>query len=123
MATGDRDGGLEAHRGSSGIKPELFTVDQAQQQTVAIADTIEIMRTLGHRYSDQAVLCSGNEKLSNLAQELEGLGFLGSLFKRPEVKDALTLLSLLTDRRATGLVRISCWPEFAMSCLIESYHR
>jgi UvrD-like helicase C-terminal domain/PD-(D/E)XK nuclease superfamily len=119
MATGDRGGGLESQRGSSGLKPELCTVDQAQQQTVAIADTIEVMCTLGHRYSDQAVLCSGNEKLSNLAQDLEQLGvpvlFLGSLFERPEIKDALSLLSLLTDRRATGLVQVACWPEFAMS--------
>jgi superfamily I DNA/RNA helicase len=119
MATGDHDSGLDAQRGSSGHQPELCTVDQAHQQTVAIADTIEAMRTLGHCYSDQAVLCTGNEKLSNFAQDLESLGvpvlFLGSLFERPEVKDALTLLSLLTDRRATGLVRIACWPEFAMS--------
>jgi superfamily I DNA/RNA helicase/CRISPR/Cas system-associated exonuclease Cas4 (RecB family) len=118
MATGDHGSGLEAQRGSSELKPELCTVDQAHQQTMAIADTIDVMCTLGHRYSDQAVLCSGNEKLSNLAQDLERLGmpvlFLGSLFERPEIKDALSLLSLLTDRRATGLVRVACWTEFAM---------
>jgi superfamily I DNA/RNA helicase len=77
------------------------------------------MRDRGNDYRDQVVLCTGNEKLSNLAQDLERLGvpvlFLGSLFERTEVKDALTLLSLLTDRRAKGLVRIACWPEFVMS--------
>ena len=36
--------------------------------------------------------------------------FLGSLFERPEVKDMLALLSLLTDKRAMGLVRIATWP-------------
>jgi hypothetical protein len=47
-----------------------------------------------------------------------GLNFvqvpLGSLFERSEVKDALALLSMLTDQRAMGLVRIACLPEFAM---------
>lgn len=119
MAAGDPNSGLEAQRGSCGNEPELYTVDQSHHQTVAIADTIEAMRAEGHCYRDQAVLCTGNEKLSKLAQDLERLGlpvlFLGSLFERPEVKDAFALLSMLTDRRATGLVRIACWPEFAMS--------
>jgi hypothetical protein len=41
--------------------------------------------------------------------------FLGSLFERAEVKDLLALLSVLVDRRAMGLVRIACWPDFRMS--------
>lgn len=118
MAVGDHHSRLEAQRGPCGHEPELCTVDQAHQQTVALSDAIEVMHIEGHRYRDQAVLCTGNEKLSNLAQDLERLGvpvlFLGSLFERPEVKDAFALLSMLTDRRATGLVCIACWPEFAM---------
>ena len=119
MVAGDLDSGLEAQRGSNGFKPELFTVDTAQNQTVTLADNIEEMLSQGHNYQDQAVLCTGNEKLSNLAQDLERLKvpvlFLGSLFERPEIKDVLSLLSLLTDRRAKGLVRIACWPEFDIS--------
>lgn len=118
MAVGDSDSILEADRGSGGYEPRLYTVDQAHQQTVAIADKIEAMRSQGHRYRDQAVLCTGNEKLSNLAQDLECLGvpvlFLGSLFERREIKDVLALLSILIDRRAIGLVRLACWTEFAM---------
>ncbi|RZI38967.1 DNA helicase UvrD, partial [Herbaspirillum sp. HC18] len=34
---------------------------------------------------------------------------------RAEVKDLLALLSVLVDRRAMGLVRIACWPDFTMS--------
>ena len=75
------------------------------------------MRRAGHDYRDQAVLCTGNEKLSTLGQELERLGipvlFLGSLFDRPEVKDLIAFLSILSDRRAMGLIRVACWPEFA----------
>src|SRR6202000_72994 len=87
--------------------------------TVVLADTIEAMRVAGHRYRDQVVLCTGNEKLAELGQHLERLGipvlFLGSLFERPEVRDLFALLGMLNDDRATGLVRIACWPEFEMA--------
>jgi hypothetical protein len=54
-----------------------------------------------------------------MGQKLEMLDipvlFLGSLFERPEVKDLLSLVSLLVDRRAMGLVRTACLPEFEMT--------
>src|SRR5258708_9788235 len=85
---------------------------------VAVAEAIEEMRQFGYDYRDQALLCTGNDRLSALGQELERLSiptlFLGSLFERPEIKDLLALLSILTDRRAMGLVRIGCWPEFML---------
>ena len=73
----------------------------------------------GRPFREQAVLCTGNEKLSEIGRDLGLLGvpvlFLGSLFERPEVKDLLAFLSLLVDGRGTGLVRVGCWPEFAMA--------
>ncbi|HFE44603.1 MAG TPA: ImmA/IrrE family metallo-endopeptidase, partial [Nannocystis exedens] len=118
MKVGDDDSGLESERGPNGHLPELRMVDQSPQQTVVLADAIEEMRRDGYAYRDQAVLCTGNEKLSELGQDLERLGvsvlFLGSLFERPEVKDLLSLLTILSDRRAMGLVRAACMPEFAM---------
>ncbi|MGY2932051.1 superfamily I DNA/RNA helicase [Bradyrhizobium sp. GM6.1] len=119
MRAGDADSGLEADRGGTGQKPELRTVQRAEQQQVALADAIKAVCREGHAYRDQAVLCTGNEKLSTIGQDLERLGvpvlFLGSLFERAEVKDLLALLSVLVDRRAMGLVRIACWPDFTMS--------
>jgi hypothetical protein len=119
MRAGDADSGLEADRDASGHRPELRTVQRAEHQQVALADAIEELRREGHAYRDQAVLCTGNEKLSTIGQDLERLGvpvlFLGSLFERSEVKDLLALLSILVDRRAMGLVRIACWPDFATS--------
>jgi hypothetical protein len=41
--------------------------------------------------------------------------FLGSLFERTEIKDLVAVLMLLVDRRAMGLIRTACWPEFAMA--------
>jgi len=119
MRAGDADSGLEADREANGHRPELRTVQRAEQQQVALGDAIEELRREGHTYRDQAVLCTGNERLSTIGQDLERLGvpvlFLGSLFERAEVKDLLALLSVLVDRRAMGLVRIACWPDFKMS--------
>ncbi|HHZ8328449.1 TPA: UvrD-helicase domain-containing protein [Pseudomonas aeruginosa] len=119
MRAGDAESGLEAERDANGHRPELRTVQRAEQQPVALADAIEKLRCEGYAYRDQAVLCTGNEKLSTIGQDLERLGvpvlFLGSLFERSEVKDLLALLSILVDRRAMGLVRIACWPDFTMS--------
>jgi superfamily I DNA/RNA helicase len=118
MKVGDKQSDLESDRGPGGQNPEVRTANRAPLQTVTLADTIEEMRAAGHRYREQAVLCTGNEKLSDLGNDLERLGvpvlFLGSLFERPEVKDLFAFLTILTDRRATGLVRIACWPEFSM---------
>lgn len=119
MKVGDSDSSLESDRGPSGNTPELRLADQSPQQTVAIADTIEEMRRGGCAYRDQAVLCTGNERLSQIGQDLERMGipvlFLGSLFERPEVKDLLSLLTIITDRRAMGLVRVACMTDFEMS--------
>ena len=113
------DGKLNAKRESIGASMELRTVDRIEHQTCAIADAIDELRQQGYSYRDQAILCTGNEKLSKLAVELESVGvpvlFLGSLFERPEVKDLLSFLSLLTDRRAIGLLRIGRQSDFRMS--------
>jgi superfamily I DNA/RNA helicase len=119
MKAGDGGGTLEAERGPSGHAPEHRAVTESRQQPVALADTIEEMRASGFPYRDQAVLCTGNEKLVSFGHELERLGipvlFLGSLFERDEVKDLLAILSILTDRRAMGLTRVACTADFTMA--------
>jgi len=118
MKASHGNGSLAAERGAGGNATEHLLVGRAEEQTVALADTIEAMRAAGYNYRDQAVLCTGNEKLSFLARDLERLGipvlFLGSLFERLEIKDLLALLSILTDRRAMGLVRLACSSDFSM---------
>jgi superfamily I DNA/RNA helicase len=110
---------MAAHRGPSGFRPEYRTTDMAEHEIGAVAEAIEEMRNLGFSYRDQALLCSGNERLGRIAAGLESLGipvlYLGSLFERSEVKDLLSLLSLLTDRRAMGLVRVGTMPAVPLS--------
>jgi superfamily I DNA/RNA helicase len=118
MKTGGQDARLSSQRSPSGFAPEIRTVDQAEEMTVALAESIAAVRAAGHDYRDQAVLCRGNEKLAELGLDLERLGipvlFLGSLFERPEIKDLVALLSILSDRRAMGLVRVACWPGLSL---------
>ncbi|MCH5514643.1 UvrD-helicase domain-containing protein [Pseudomonas syringae] len=123
MSTADGNESLDADCGQSGNLPEVITVDNGSLLTPAIADRIQELLRSGYSYRDQAVLCRGNDRLSDVGRELERAGipvlFLGSLFERPEVKDLVSILSLLVDRRAMGLIRIACWPEFAM-CLEDA---
>jgi superfamily I DNA/RNA helicase len=118
MIAGGAGSDLEATRPSDGSQPEFRTVTTSDQQPAALADAIREMNERGYAFGDQAVLCTGNEKLSDTGRELERLGipvlFLGSLFERPEVKDMLAFLSILADRRAMGLLRVASWPEFEM---------
>lgn len=110
---------LEANRGPGGASPEVITVSDGSLLTSALVDSIEQSRAAGYRYRDQAVLCRGNDRLSDTGQELERAGvpvlFLGSLFERTEIKDLVAFLLLLVDKRAMGLVRTACWAEFAMT--------
>lgn len=110
---------LHAERGPNDHPIELRLLARKDDQSVAIADAIDEMLDAGIPYRDQAVLCTGNERLGQIARDLERMDvpvlFLGSLFERGEVKDLLSLLSLLSDRRAMGLVRVGCMEDFAMS--------
>lgn len=110
---------LEAHRGASGHPVEFrHIVGTKPAEIDGIADAIIEMRDSGFAFRDQAVLCSGNDRLAEIGAGLEARNipvlYLGSLFERPEVKDLLTWLSLLIDRRAMGLARVQSAPGFTM---------
>lgn len=119
MVVGGDGNALIPMRGNGEHRPQMRRVQTAPQEIVAVADAIEEMRGAGYPYRDQAVLCTGNEKLASHGWALEQFGipvlFLGSLFERDEVKDMLSLLSLIVDRRAMGLLRLGCLPRFPMT--------
>jgi superfamily I DNA/RNA helicase len=110
---------LVADRGVSGNSPQFLRTGQNREQLAGLAETILTLKRDGIDYRDQAVLCTGNERLTKTARALERMGipvlFLGSLFERPEIKDLLSFMSLLVDPRAMGLVKVATMPDFAMS--------
>lgn len=110
--------GLRADRGASGRRPEYRAVEAADQEIAAVAEAIEELHKEGFAYRDQAILSAGNERLGRLAEGLEILDipvlYLGSLFERDEIKDLLSLLSILVDRRAMGLLRVARQKPYAV---------
>ena len=110
---------LRAERGLSGVKPDYRAVAMAPDEIAAMAEAIEAHRSAGLPYRDQALLCTGNERLGRMAAGLESMGipvlYLGSLFERDEIQQLLSVLSLLIDRRAMGLIRIGTMPEFPLA--------
>ena len=114
-----KDSSLSADRGESGSKPEHRQAEYAADEIEAVAEAIETLRNDGIAYRDQAILCTGNDKLAKIGAALESLGIpvlhLGSIFERSEIKDLLSLLSMLVDQRAMGIVRAATMEQFAMS--------
>lgn len=109
---------LHANRGHSNNRPEFRVATTTDDEIAVIAAAVEEKKRQGVEYKDQAILCTSNNRLSEIATSLEGLGlpvlYLGSLFEREEVKDLLSLLSLVTDRRATGMVRAATLPGYTV---------
>ncbi len=115
------EAGVEAiaHRGSSSSKPAFVSVESKEDEVAEIAARILAASDVGVPYKEQAVLCKANERLAAVAKGLEKRGipvlYLGPLFDRPEIKQALAFLSLLTDPRAMGLVCVATVPGFELS--------
>lgn len=119
MAAAEADIQVNAFRGTAGSKPRFVPVGTKDDEVDEIAARIRQAHAEGCAYKDQAVLCKGNDRVSAIARGLEERGipvlYLGPLFDRPEVKEALAILSLLTDPRAMGLACTAAMPAFAMT--------
>lgn len=100
---------LVADRGALNSRPEFRVVKSTNDEISAVAAAIQEQHDAGVPFRSQALLCASNARLSEIAEGLETRGIpvlhLGSLFERPEIKDLLTLLSMLSDPYAVGLVR------------------
>lgn len=109
---------LQADRGATGARVELRVAASADDEISALAASITAVHEQGIAYGGQAVLCASNARLNAIAEGLEARGIpalhLGSLFERPEVKDLLALLSLVTDPRAAAMVRVATMARHQM---------
>ncbi|WP_207003664.1 ATP-dependent helicase [Trinickia mobilis] len=110
---------LEANAGASGT-PLYFTASPTLEAEVdAIASSILAHHGQGFGYSQQAVLCRTNARLAAIANGLEARGipvlYLGSLFERSEIRDLLSLMSLVAEKFAGGLIRVATMPRYRMS--------
>ena len=116
--TTGRSSRLSSDRGPSGRPPEFRLAETANDEIAALADAIDEMMDEGHAYREQAILCTGNDKLAKIGAGLESMGipvlYLGSIFERSEIKDLLSMLSLVADEKGLGLTRIATLAGFEM---------
>lgn len=110
---------LNAVRGASNKATEFRVVGSTDDEISSVAATIKAQNAAGMSYRNQALLCVSNARLGEIAEGLEARGIpvlhLGSLFERPEIKDLMTLLSLLADPHAAGLLRVATIPGYEIA--------
>ena len=118
MDAAEPDFEANAFKGANGVKPCFIAVESKEHEVDEIAARISAACDDMTSFRDQAVVCKGNARLAEIAAGLEGRGipvlFLGPLFDRPEIKEALSLLSLVVDPRAMGLTCVASLPPFQM---------
>ncbi|OWZ90582.1 hypothetical protein B9J07_27500 [Sinorhizobium sp. LM21] len=118
-AAAGRPSRLTAHRGTCGHRPEFRKTGTDKDEIAVLVEAIHEMRSRGHDFRDQAILCTGNDKLARFGAGLESLGipvlYLGSVFERPEIKDLLSMLAMVADSKALGLARVATMKPFTIS--------
>lgn len=107
----------KADRGTQGGRVQMEVASDARAEALNIAREIERRRSHeGVPFRSHAVLCRSHTQLARVAAELEGAGvpvlYLGDVFERPEIRDMLALLSLVSGGRGRGLVRVARFPEY-----------
>lgn len=110
---------LVAARGAGGERPALFACADEGDEMDALAGSIRDLEAAGVPLRSQTVLARSNGALARFAEELGARDvpvlYLGPLFAREEVKDLLSLLSIIVDGPGTGLVRVGGLPEYGVS--------
>ncbi|MCP3961766.1 MAG: UvrD-helicase domain-containing protein [bacterium] len=109
---------LESHLGPAGSAPDLRVTADRPTEIAAVAARIRRLCELGVPLSEQAVLCRSNARVHAFSRGLEEHGVpvlhLGSLFERDEVRDMLSLLWLIADRRGGALMRVAAFESYAV---------
>jgi superfamily I DNA/RNA helicase/Zn-dependent peptidase ImmA (M78 family) len=108
---------LTADRGAGGSRPEVRRYETPDDELAGIAANIRELESNGVSLRDQAVLCRSNGRLNEVAAALEERGIpvlhLGSLFERDEVRNLLSLLSIVIDPYGDGLARVAAMPRYS----------
>ncbi|UJR83678.1 Hypothetical protein I5071_57470 [Sandaracinus amylolyticus] len=110
---------FDAVRGPQGVQPQIRRYETPTDELAGIVASVRELEAQGIRLRDQAVLCRTNRRLNEVSATLEAAGipvlYLGSIFERPEVRDLLSLLTLVTDRMGDGLVRVGAMSRYRLS--------
>lgn len=119
-AEGAPEAALEAHRGMSGHAPVLSVCPDDDAEAAAVVAAVAELAGCEVRHGQQAVLCRGNAQVEKISGALEAAGIpvlrLGNVLERDEVRDLLSILSLVADTTGAGLPRVGSLPRYGL-CL------
>lgn len=118
MATGDVSvpPKLKAERGESAGEVTFDVAATPDAEAEGIAQSILRSLSNGRRFRDHAVLARSHRTLARLSCHLERSGvpclYFGDYFERAEVRDLLSALSVVAERRGIGLYRVAHFPQY-----------
>ena len=109
----------KAEREERGGEIVMKVATDLEAEAAGLADEIKRRRYQGISHRNQAVLCRSHTYLARFALQLESRGipvlYLGDLFERAEIRDMLALVSLTSEPRRGGLLRVATFPEYGIS--------
>lgn len=109
---------LEATRGenSGTLRFDIASTVQAECEGIVRAIKSDVDR--GGRYGNHAILARSHTILARLARHFERAGvpclYFGDFFERAEVRDLLSLLSLVSERAGVGLFRAAQLAQYGV---------
>lgn len=107
---------LTAYRGEEKGKVQYDVATTREAEFQGIAKEILARHSKGIPFSDHAVLGRSHTILARLSRELEGVGvpclYFGDFFERDEIRDLLSLLSLVSEKKGIGLLRVAQFPAY-----------
>lgn len=106
----------DTHRKNRPGESLLATAADLDSEVSGIAEQIKRISLEGIPFRKQAILCRSHTTMARVAPRLEESGipvlYLGDLFEREEIRDLLSLLSLVSEGHGRGLVRVAGFPEY-----------
>ncbi|MER9567024.1 ATP-dependent helicase [Mesorhizobium sp. M0571] len=109
---------LDPDQEELGETPSLSVASDVDDEYSRLAASIRELEKAGKPLRTQAVLARSNGTLARVGEELEARNipvlYLGPLFDRPEVRDLLSLLSLLASSGST-LMRVAGFQQYSVS--------
>ena len=110
---------LKAARGENAGKVVYEIASSREAEAEGVATTILEHAQAGGEFKGHAILARTHTMLSRLAAHLERSGvprlYFGDFFERPEIRDLLSLVSLVSEPMGPGLLRVAQMPEYAAS--------
>ncbi len=109
---------LEAHRGEDKGRITLDVASTLRAEYEGIAVRILAGVKSGGRFGDHAILARSHTTLARLARHLERAGvpclYFGDFFERPEIRDLLSMMSLVAEHGGVALVRVGQLPRYSV---------